>query len=335
MKKIIAVLILSLLLSSCGKREKSLEQKEIKASVPMIIFWGVQLGIPNAMSPSLIENLKLNNIDATIHTDETVKNLDFSSVVNDQVLILSDFIASIILRDNLDWRVVGRLNDFRVGIMVPNQSSVNQFADLRDKRVCGNVFFVKMIKTHSEKIGMVPETFLKFFPTDDEKIRQAVINSKNGEWEDCDAILVPDSLLSYFEVKKLGRIIDQDIVVNMIMAKNSYIQNNPEVMVDFFRAFSTSLNIFRKNMISEKKFSVEGMPEDIAPQVYRLTYENEENFDEQALKPLRFYLNKDEIDSFQNNADMIFDYVPAKPRINVIDYIDTSYAEKALERKTQ
>ena len=161
-----------------------------------------------------------------------------------------------------------------------------------------------------------------------------MINSKNGEWDDCDAIIVPDALLAYFQVKNLAKMIDQDMITTVIMTRNQYIQDNPEVMVDFFRAFAKTLNDFRKNMISEKKFIVDGMPVDIAAQVYHITYDYADNFNEEAEKPLCFYLNKAEIDYCQANADMVFDYAPAKPRLTINDIIDVSYAEKALERKT-
>lgn len=333
MKKVITVIILTIILSGCANKNNNVKSVETKPPVPMSMFWGLPIGITTAMSPSLASNLKDNNIDPIIHTDKNINNINFSSVVNDQVLIVSDFIAAIILKDNLNWRVVGRLNDFRVGVMVPNNSTISQFSDLKNKRICGNISLVKTLKIKSEKIGEIPENFINFSPTDDETIRQTVINAKNGNWKNCDAIIVPDALLSYFQIKKLGKIIDQDILVSVIMARNDYIQTNPEVMVDFFQAFSKTLDSFRKNMIIDKKFSVEGMPDDIASQVYHMTYDNEENFNEQALKPLRFYLNKDEIEALQQNADMTFDYVTAKPRINVNDYIDVSYAAKALERK--
>ena len=84
-------------------------------------------------------------------------------------------------------------------------------------------------------------------------------------------------------------------------------------------------------MISEKKLSIEGMPEEMAPSIYKLTYEKEENFDEQGMKPFRFYFNKEEIDSLQRATDLVFDFPFTKPRINIMDFIDLSYMQKALE----
>ena len=166
MKKLLVVFFLLLIMTGCGIQETD-KQSEEKKPVAMSIFWGLPVGISTAMSPALSNSLRENNITATIHTDETIKNVDFSSVVNDQVMILSDFIASIILKDNSDWRIVGRLNNFRVGIMVPNQSTISKFSDLKDKRICGNVSLVKTIKARSESMGVVPETFIKFFQVDD------------------------------------------------------------------------------------------------------------------------------------------------------------------------
>ena len=170
-----------------------------------------------------------------------------------------------------------------------------------------------------------------FLPMDDEEIRSVILKSNGKDWGKIDSIIALDNLFAYFQIKDNVKIIDQGVMVLPVLARNDYIQNNPEAMVNFYKAFSSSLNSFRKNMISEKKLSIEGMPEEMAPSIYKLTYEKEENFDEQGMKPFRFYFNKEEIDSLQRATDLVFDFPFTKPRINIMDFIDLSYMQKALE----
>lgn len=334
MKKLI-IIFLFLCLAGCVNKSGTEIGNTEKTPIKMDIFWGLPVGIAEAMTPFLIADLKEQGIEASIKNDIKNKNINFEDVVNNEVLILGDLVSMIVLKDSDDWRLVGRLSDYRVGLLVPNDSDISSFKDLVGKKIVGNVATVKFIKIRSDANGLDMETSFNFVPMDDEGIRQLIIGNNKKDWGGYDAVIVPDGLLAYFEAKGLAKLIDQDIIVLPILARNSFIQENPEVMVNFFKAFTKSMNGFRKNMVTEKKFAIDGMPADLATQIHNTTYQNEENFDEKGEKPLRFYFNKTEIDSLQAMADYVFDYPITEPRINVMDYIDVSYAEKVLERKVK
>lgn len=334
MRKLIFIFLFLCLAGCTNKSETGVGGTE-KSSIRMDIFWGLPVGIAEAMTPFLVTDLKEQGIDVTIKNDIKNKNINFEDVVNNEVLIVGDLVSSIILKDNDDWRLVGRLSDYRVGLLVPKNSEILTFKDLVGKKIVGNVSGAKFVKIRSEANGLNMETSFNFVPMDDEGIRRLILGDDKKDWGGYDAVVVPDGLLAYFEAKGLAKLIDQDIIVLPILARNSFIQDNPEAMVDFFQAFAKSMNDFRKNMVAEKKFTIDGMPADLAPQIHYTTYRNEENFDEKGEMPLRFYFNKEEIDSLQATADMVFDYPLAEPRINIMDYIDVSYVEKALERKVK
>lgn len=333
MKKIFLLLILVFVFSGCSSSKPVSVGEQKKENVKMNICWMLPVGVGEAMKPQFLSDLKANGIDADIKIASEGKDFNFNDMVNCQVAFVDEFVSAIIMKDNNNWRAVGRTSDLRIGVLAPKDSKINSFKDLKGKVIGGHVGAVGFLDKKSQENDMDPKSSLLFSSMNDEEIRSAILKSDGKSWGRYEAIVVLDNLFAYFQVKDKAKIIDQGSMVLPILARNDYIQNNPEVMVNFFKAFSISLNSFRKNMISEKKFSIKSMPEDIAPSVYKLTYGQEENFDEQGLKPFRFNFNKDEINSLQRVADIVFDFPFTKPRINIMDYIDLSYMEKAMEKK--
>ena len=331
MKKIFFLIISILLVSGCINT-KSVSVNEIKKeNVKMNICWMLPAGVGEAMKSQFLSDLKANGIDADIKIASDTKDFNFNDMVNCQVAFVDEFVGAIVIKDNSNWRVVSRTNNLRIGVLAPKDSKINSFKDLEGKIVGGHVGGIIFLDKKSGENNMDPKSSFSFLPMDDEEIRSVILKSNGKDWGKIDSIIALDNLFAYFQIKDNVKIIDQGVMVLPVLARNDYIQNNPEAMVNFYKAFSSSLNSFRKNMISEKKLSIEGMPEEMAPSIYKLTYEKEENFDEQGMKPFRFYFNKEEIDSLQRATDLVFDFPFTKPRINIMDFIDLSYMQKALE----
>ncbi len=329
MRKCFLLLILLFILSACGggnvKQEEKLDQ-----AIPMDIFLGFPLRFSEEFSGVLIKKLAENGIEANVSYDTKDKMINFVSATENDVVVASDLISMIMLKDNDNWRILSRILNLRVGLLVPPDSDIKNFADIKNKKIAGYATAINFIKDRAEKLGWDSIPDVNFSPMDSEKIRQLVLDSE--DWSGLDALIVCDSLLSYFQVKGIVELIEEDKIIFPVMANNIYIQEHPEAMVKFFRGFVEAVKVFRKDMIRYKKFSIEGMPEDIEQEVYTMTYSQEENFDEEGVEPLRLYFNNKEIDYLQDVADMVFTYIAQKDLINITDYIDLSYMEKAMEK---
>lgn len=331
MRKLFLLLILLFLFTGCDNNSV-VQERNIDEPIPMDLFLGLPVGLSEAISPILSKNLEKNGIEVKINYDTKENQVNFVSVTDSQVVIVSDLVGMIMLKDNDDWRVMGRALDSKIGLLVPPGSNIKNFSDVKDKKIVGHILAANYITERAEALGWDPELDTDFSAMENEQIRKLVLDSKNNQWGEVDALIVYDNLLSYFQVKGLAELVDEGMVIFPIMAKEQYIEEHPEVMVKFFKAFVETLETFRKNMIRHKKFSIEGMPEDISEEVYEMTYLQEENFDQDGVKGLRLYFNKDEIESLQHTTNIVFKYLVPKDFINIMDYIDLSYMEKATER---
>jgi ABC-type nitrate/sulfonate/bicarbonate transport system substrate-binding protein len=331
MRKYFLLLILLLVLSACGSSNVNKEEK-LDQEIPMDIFLGLPVGFSQGLSGVLTKKLKENGIEANISYDTKDRTINFFSVTENDVVVASDLVGMIMLKDNDNWRILSRVLNLRVGLLVPPGSDIKSFADIKHKKVAGHATAINFIRDRAKKLDWDPSLDINFSPMESEKIRQVVLDSENNDWSGFDALIVCDSLLSYFQVKEIAELIDEDKIIFPVMTNNLYIQEHPEAMVKFFRGFVEAVKVFRKDMIRYKKFSIEGMPEDIEQEVYAMTYSQEENFDEEGVEPLRLYFNNKEIDYLQEVADMVFTYIAQKDLINITEYIDLSYMEKAMEK---
>ncbi|MDO8260291.1 MAG: ABC transporter substrate-binding protein, partial [Candidatus Magasanikbacteria bacterium] len=279
MRKIIFVILFLSLTGCTGKTEGTTENIK-KEPIKMEIFWGLPVGIAEAMKPFLLSDLKELGIEATINNDIKNININFDDIINNEIIVAGDLASMLILKYSEDWRLVGRLSDYRVGVLVPQDSNISTFKELAGKKIAGNIAVTKSVKKMSEANGLDMETSFNFVPMDDEGMRNIILGGNKKDWGGYEAVIVPDGLMAYFEVKGVAKVIEQDTIVLPILARNSFMQENPEAMYNFFQALVKSLSGFRKNMIAENKFLIDGMPSELATQIHSKTYENEENFDE-------------------------------------------------------
>ena len=335
MKKIFLFIILLFTLSACSGQGDNFEGGQKTERASMNICWFSPTGIPEAIESQLVAELKVRNIDADLRSIKAEEAVKYYSGEWCDVVFADDSTVAVVVKAHDDWRIIGRTSNFRVGLVTPFNSSLKTFIDLKGKTIGTLLSGVRFVRDRAKENNMNMLFDLDLLAVDKAEMRNMVVDSKGKEWGKFDAFIMDDPLLAYVQAKSFGKLIAQDYIVMSIVTRNKYIQNNPEVVVNFFKAFAISVDDLRANMITEKKIVIEGLSPDFYQEVGNLTFNHEDNFDEERNKSLRFNFNKDEINILQNSVDMVFDFPFAKPRINILDYIDLSFMEKAMEREAQ
>jgi ABC-type nitrate/sulfonate/bicarbonate transport system substrate-binding protein len=147
------------------------------------------------------------------------------------------------------WKIVGRLFDDGVGIIVPPNSPIRNVSDLKGKTVAspfGSVAHRDAFR-EQESAGLDPYKEVLNKNLDILEIRRRVQAGGNGTWDGFDAAVAWDPLVSHFELEGLAHNLTSGRYLGVVTVSDDFIASHPQAVVQLLTALVRSWEFFSRN----------------------------------------------------------------------------------------
>lgn len=228
------------------------------------------------------------------------------------------------------WKIVARLFEDGVGIIVPPQSSINTVEDLRGKTVAspfGSVAHRDAFRTQ-EAAGLEPDTDVVNMNLDILEIRQRVQAGGNGSWDEVDAAVVWEPLISRFELDGLTRSITAGKYLGVVAVSDDFIDSNPQAVVELLVSLMRSWDFFSRQPDRVMRWYIDDTQLDYTPESL-VSARRDKNFSSTALREINLDLTPDNIVTLEKSATWARD--SGEGLVEVSKAVDTSFLSSAMD----
>jgi len=147
------------------------------------------------------------------------------------------------------WKIVGRLFEDGVGIIVPPGSPITRTEDLKGTTVAspfGSVAHRDAFR-EQEAAGLDPRTDVTNENLDILEIRRRVMAGGDGTWDGVDAAVVWEPIISRFELEGLARSITSRRYLGVISVSEEFIEEHPQAVVQLLIALTRSWHFLARD----------------------------------------------------------------------------------------
>jgi len=172
------------------------------------------------------------------------------------VAFVGDQPAITLLSKSDDWKIIGRLMDFRVGIVVPANSDIKSIADLKGKTL-GIPFGSS---THRVALQLLkearlePDKDVKILNIDIQEQNEIVKAGGNKIWKGVDAFASWDHHIANYEKQGWAKVISSNTALGVILMSEKYMKANPEAAVKFLSAFKMAYFYYSQHQNDANKW---------------------------------------------------------------------------------
>jgi ABC-type nitrate/sulfonate/bicarbonate transport system substrate-binding protein len=138
-----------------------------------------------------------------------------------------------------EWKLVARLMDFRVALIVPPNSQIKTVADLKGKTLgipfgaSTHRFALQMLRD----AGLDPSTNVKILNIDIQEQGDVVRAGGGGQWAKVDAFASWDHHIALYKRQGLARILSSGTALGVVAMSDRFIQAHPEAAAKFLAAY--------------------------------------------------------------------------------------------------
>lgn len=226
------------------------------------------------------------------------------------------------------WKIVGRLFEDGVGIIVPPNSPIKQVKDLKGAVVAspfGSVAHRDAFR-EQEAASLDPDRDVSNLNMDILEISGRVNQARGGKWDGIDAAAVWEPIISEFELDGLARSITSKRYLGVIAVSEDFIDNHPKAVVEFLIALTRSWEFFTLNPDRVMDWYIRDT---------QLSYTSESliaarvdsNFAARSIKEIRLDLDQDAMTALGQAAQWALD--SGEGDINLSEAIDTQLLSRA------
>lgn len=238
------LLAFSLLVLGCAEKSDQKPQ-ETKIRVGWQVAWATQGQLAEVLTHT--NALQLNGLGGDFKSFTYGAPLSEAALAEQlDVAFIGDQPAMNLLSRSSDWKLVARLMDFRVAIVIPMDSPIKSISDLKGKSL-GIPFGAS---THRVALQMLSEAGLD--PTKDLKIVNIDINEQNDivkagngkSWPQVEAFASWDHFIALYESKRLAKILKSGTALGVVAMSQSFIQTHREGAIKFLAAFKLAYEYY-------------------------------------------------------------------------------------------
>ncbi len=296
---VIAVVAIFVIVSFQGKKQQNNE-----VAIP------IRIGYQTAWIPQaqLAQVLKHTDILEKNGLKGEFKGFNYGGPLNEaalagevDVLFVADFPAINLLSKSDKFSIVARLSDFRNGIIVPAESSIQSISDLKDKIL--SIPFGSSPHVHALNFIRENGLDLKDFNIKNLDITEQINilqKSSSKNWESVDAFATWDPAMAAFEEDGKARILKLFNPVGAIVMSNDFITQNSIGAKKFLESFIESYFYYAKNQekanewfIDESKFTY---PQPVIDRSVSL----EKNLNADNIEEINIFLGEEQITILEN-----------------------------------
>lgn len=172
------------------------------------------------------------------------------------VAFVGDQPAITLMSKSDDWKIVGRLMDFRVGIVVPANSAIKSIADLKGKTL-GVPFGSSTHRVALQQLqaaGLIPNQDVKILNIDIQEQNEIVKSGGSDSWKGLDAFASWDHHIANYENKGWARLITNNTALGVIMMSDKYMKANPDAATKFLSSFKMSYLYYSQHQEDANKW---------------------------------------------------------------------------------
>ncbi len=227
------------------------------------------------------------------------------------------------------WKIVARLFEDGVGIIVPPNSAIKSTEDLEDTTVAspfGSVAHRDAFR-EQEAAGLDAHKDVRNVNLDILEIRRRVQAGGNGTWDGFDAAVVWEPLISRFELEGLAQSITSSRYLGVIAASEEFIASHPQAVVQLLIALVRSWDFFSRNPDRVMQWYIDDTRLDYTPESL-VSARLDSNFAATSLNEISLDLNSNYIATLERAATWARD--AGEGRVDISQAVDTQLLNAAM-----
>lgn len=201
------------------------------------------------------------------------------------------------------WKIVARLFEDGVGIIVPPNSPIQQVEDLRGKTVASPFGSVahRDAFLEQEAMGLDPYDDVLNKNLDILEIRRRVLAGGNESWNGIDAAVVWEPIVSRFELEGRSRSVTSERYLGVVAVSEEFIARHPEAVVQLLIALMRSWDFFARHPDRVMQWYIDDTRLDYTPESL-VSARLDSNFAATSLGEIDLDLNADHLATLERGA---------------------------------
>ncbi len=227
------------------------------------------------------------------------------------------------------WKIVARLFEDGVGIIVPPNSAIKSVEDLKGKSVASPFGSVahRDAFLEQEAAGLDSEKDVLNKNLDILEIRRRVQAGGNGTWDGFDAAVAWDPLVSHFELEGLAHNLTSGRYLGVITASEEFIASDPQAVVQLLIALVRSWDFFSRNPDRVMQWYIDDTRLDYTPESL-VAARLDSNFAATSLNEISLDLNSNHIATLERSASWARD--SGEGSVDISEAVDTRLLTTAM-----
>ena len=290
-----------LFVTSCAKKKPEL--------TPIRIGWQVAW----AVQGQIAQSLKHTNIMELNGLKGEFKGFTYGAPLNEAALageidvgFLGEQPAVSLIARNSKWKIVARLFNTRLAIIIPPESGITQIADLKGKTVAipfGSTAHRLALGWLTDS-GLTPNKDVQVINMDIAEQAGVVLAGTKKKWKgDIDALVSWDPNIAIFENKGLAKILKYDLGLAVVVMSEDIMNKYPEAASAFLKAYIEAYYYYVAHQQTANKWFAKEARIQFDPSLLDVAASFEPNMKAQSIKDIDVNLTEDHIRSMQNGAE--------------------------------
>jgi ABC-type nitrate/sulfonate/bicarbonate transport system substrate-binding protein len=227
------------------------------------------------------------------------------------------------------WKIVARLFEDGLGIIVPPNSAIKSVEDLEGTTVASPFGSVahRDAFLEQEAAGLDSEKDVQNKNLDILEIRRRVQAGGNGTWDGIDAAVAWDPLVSHFELEGLANNLTSGRYLGVVTASEEFIANHPQAVVQLLIALARSWDFFSRNPDRVMQWYIDDTRLDYTPESL-VAARLDSNFAATSLSEISLELDSNHIATLERSASWARD--SGEGSVDVSQAVDTELLSTSM-----
>jgi len=294
-----------LLFTSCNKEQP---QSPVNQLQPVRIGWQIAWATQGQLGMALqkTDAMQLCGLKGDFKSFTYGAPLSEAALAGQlDVAFVGDQPAVSLLSRSSDWKIVARLMDFRVAIVVPTSSPIQSVADLKGKTL-GIPFGAS---THRvalrmlQEAGLDPAKDLKIVNIDILEQSDVVRAGAGGPWPKVDAFASWDHQIALYEKNGYARVLKAGTALGVVMMAQSFLRDHPNDAAAFLASFKLAYLYYAQHQDQVDQWFVEATGGKLDPTILKTVAAIEPNMTAKILGDVSIAVSPKQVTILQEAAD--------------------------------
>ena len=234
-----------------------------------------------------------------------------------------------------DWRIVGRMVNYRSALLVPVNSSVKDVSELRGKKIATAVGST----THRDAIRILTEAGLdlkkdfKVVNLDQAEHAEFIRRAKGGSWGDVAAVATYDPTIAVTVQAGVARVLKEWSSRGVVVVRKAVIDSRRDDVERFLQSYIQAYTIYAGDPDRFDKLYEADSRLPLPPSVYRTMAAYEPNLHARTTSEVQISIDGQRREAMQRDEDVAASAGIIPRKIQVDEFIDPQLAEDARRLK--